>query len=63
MITTVREATIEDLEKIDSKAEIVNGEIVFMPPTGDEPGYAGDVIMISLFTIREKNRLRTRRWR
>ena len=49
MITTVREATIEDLEKIDSKAEIVNGEIVYMPPTGDEPGYAGDVIMISLF--------------
>ncbi len=33
MIPTVREATIEDLEKIDSKAEIVNGEIVFMPPT------------------------------
>lgn len=49
MITTVREATIEDLEKIDSKAEIVNGEIVYMPPTGDEPGYAGDIIMIRLF--------------
>ncbi len=54
MITTVREATIEDLEKIDSKAEIVNGEIVFMPPTGDEPGYAGDVIMISLFQYAKK---------
>ena len=48
MITSVREATIEDLEKIDSKAEIVNGEIVFMPPTGDEPGYAGDEIFVSL---------------
>ncbi len=48
MIISVREATIEDLEKIDSKAEIVNGEIVFMPPTGDEPGYAGDEIFVSL---------------
>lgn len=48
MITTVREATIEDLEKIDSKAEIVNGEIVYMPPTGDDPGYAGDEIFVSL---------------
>lgn len=48
MITTAREATIEDLEKIDSKAEIVNGEIVYMPPTGDEPGYAGDEIFVSL---------------
>ncbi len=49
MITTVREATIEDLAEIDSKAEIVNGEIVYMPPTGDEPGFAGDIIMIRLF--------------
>ena len=48
MITTVRQATIEDLEKIDSKAEIVNGEIFYMPPTGDEPGYAGDEIFVSL---------------
>jgi len=46
---TFREATIEDLYKIKKKAEIVNGEIVHMPPTGDEPGYAGDVIMIRLF--------------
>lgn len=49
MIPTLREATIEDLYKIKKKAEIVNGEIVHMPPTGDEPGYAGDVIMIRLF--------------
>ena len=48
MIITAHEATIEDLEKIDSKAEIVNGEIVYMPPTGDEPGYAGDEIFVSL---------------
>lgn len=54
MITTVREATIEDLEKIEEKAEIVNGEIIVMPPTGDEPGYAEDVIMISLFQYAKK---------
>jgi hypothetical protein len=27
----------------EGKAELVDGEIVCMPPTGDEPGYAGDV--------------------
>jgi Uma2 family endonuclease len=41
-------ATIEDLYKEDGKAELVNGEIVRMPPTGDEPGYAGDEIFVSL---------------
>jgi Uma2 family endonuclease len=42
------QATIEDLYKVDGKAEIVNGEIVLMPPTGDMPGYAGDEIFVSL---------------
>lgn len=42
------EATIEDLYKIAGKAEIVNGEIILMPPTGDMPGYAGDEIFVSL---------------
>lgn len=41
-------ATLEDLYKESGKAELVNGEIVRMPPTGDEPGYAGDEIFISL---------------
>ncbi|MGA9995025.1 MAG: Uma2 family endonuclease [Pyrinomonadaceae bacterium] len=41
-------ATIEDLYKESGKAELVNGEIVRMPPTGDEPGYAGDEIFVSL---------------
>lgn len=27
-------ATIEDLYKVESRAELVNGEIVEMPPTG-----------------------------
>jgi Uma2 family endonuclease len=41
-------ATIEDLYKEPGKAELVNGEIIRMPPTGNEPGYAGDEIFVSL---------------
>jgi Uma2 family endonuclease len=40
--------TIEDLYKEPGKAELVNGEIVRMPPTGNAPGYAGDEIFVSL---------------
>lgn len=47
-MTTTREATIEDLYHIDGKAEIVNGEIVEMPPTGYLPGYAASEILFSL---------------
>jgi Uma2 family endonuclease len=44
------EATIEDLYRLpdNCKAEIVQGEIIIMPPTGGEPGYAGDEIFVSL---------------
>ena len=41
-------ATLEDLARVPGKAELVNGEIVHMPPTGDEPGAAGDEIYYSL---------------
>src|SRR5579883_2899648 len=34
------EATIEDLYRVEGKAEIVNGEIVYMSPTGFKSGYA-----------------------
>src|SRR5258707_667220 len=47
-MTTKVEATIEDLYKVDQKAEIVNGEIVLMSPTGSLPGYAGDEVFSSL---------------
>jgi Uma2 family endonuclease len=43
-----KQATLEDLYKVDGKAELVNGEIVLMPPTGDEPGSAGFEIAASL---------------
>jgi Uma2 family endonuclease len=41
-------ATIEDLYDVEGKAEIVDGEIVHMPPTGDEPNRAGGSIYVSL---------------
>ena len=47
-MSTKVEATIEDLYKVEGKAELVNGEIILMSPTGREPGYAGDEIFSSL---------------
>jgi Uma2 family endonuclease len=41
-------ATIEDLYRVEGKAEIVNGELVLMPPTGFSPGRAGGAIYRSL---------------
>jgi Uma2 family endonuclease len=44
------EATIEDLYHVyeDGKAEIVNGELVLMSPTGDLPGSAALEIVVRL---------------
>ena len=42
------EATIEDLYRVPGKAEIVNGEIVLMSPTGAAPNYAAMGIAFSL---------------
>jgi Uma2 family endonuclease len=44
------EATIEDLYHVpeDGKAELVDGEIRLMSPTGDLPGSAGGEIYVSL---------------
>lgn len=44
------EAKLEELYRVpeDGKAEIVNGELVLMPPTGFLPGYAGGEIFASL---------------
>ena len=47
-MSTKVEATIEDLYKVEGKAELVNGEIILMSPTGRRPGYAGDEIFSSL---------------
>jgi Uma2 family endonuclease len=52
-MTTKTQATIEDLYSIphQGKAEIVNGEIVLMSPTGDMPGRAGGSIYVSLRAV------------
>jgi Uma2 family endonuclease len=42
------EATIEDLYKVEGKAELVNGEIILMSPTGILPVYAAGEIFSSL---------------
>src|SRR5215213_303820 len=47
-MSTKVEATIEDLYKVEGKAELVNGEIILMSPTGYLPHYAGDEIVSSL---------------
>ncbi|MGI4791562.1 MAG: Uma2 family endonuclease [Janthinobacterium lividum] len=49
-MTTKTYATIDDLSAVanDGKAELVNGELILMSPTGDKPGWAGDEIFASL---------------
>jgi Uma2 family endonuclease len=47
-MSTKTEATIEDLYKVEGKAELVNGEIVLMSPTGGAPNYAAGEIFVSL---------------
>jgi Uma2 family endonuclease len=49
-MSTKVEATIEDLYNLPDKgkAEIVDGEIVLISPTGDMPGRAGGSIYVSL---------------
>ncbi len=50
------EAKIEGLCRVSGKAEVVNGEIVLMSPTGGDPGYAGDEAFVSLreYALRTK---------
>ena len=49
-MTTKTCATLEDLYAVrdDGKAELVNGELILLSPTGDKPGWAGDEIFASL---------------
>lgn len=47
-MSTKARATIEDLYTASGKAEIVNGKIVPMSPTGDAPSYAAGEVFVSL---------------
>jgi Uma2 family endonuclease len=62
-VTTLEEPTAaieelyEKLYRIKGKAEIINGEIIEMPPTGYEPGRAGFNISLSLKEYERKTRM------
>jgi Uma2 family endonuclease len=55
-MSTKVEATIEDLYKVEGKAELVNGEIVLMSPTGGFPHYAARQITLSLAAYEKTTR-------
>lgn len=46
-------ATLDDLSRVEGKAEIVGGELVLMSPTGFLPGRAGYAICASLRAYEE----------
>ena len=47
-------ATIEDLYKVEGKVELVHGEIVEMPPAGDEPGRASLKVAANLLNYEQR---------
>src|SRR5947208_6085564 len=49
-------ATIEDLYKVEGKAELVNGEIVHIPPAGDDPNVAGGHIFVRLYDYAQRTK-------
>jgi Uma2 family endonuclease len=55
-MTTKTEATVDDLYRVpeNGKAEIVNGELVLMSPTGGVPGRTSGKIYISLTNYEQR---------
>jgi Uma2 family endonuclease len=53
MAKTRASATIDDLYRVEGKAEIVDGELVLMSPTGFLPGRAGYAVCSSLRAYEE----------
>ena len=57
-MSTKAKATIEDLYHVseNGKAEIVNGELVLMSPTGWDPSRAGGIIFMKLYTYEQSTK-------
>jgi Uma2 family endonuclease len=57
-MATKDRVTIEDLYNIpdNGKAEIINGELVLMTPTGGKPGRAGGIIYASLLDYERRTK-------
>lgn len=55
-MSTKTEATIEDLYKVEGKAEIIHGKIVLMPLTGFAPARAGGEIFASLLEYERRTK-------
>lgn len=53
-MSTKTRVTIDDLYKVEGKAELVNGEIVYMSPTGGMPGKASLRIARRLLDYEER---------
>lgn len=51
---TKRRAGVEDLRRVEGKAELVNGEVKLMSPTGGRPSRAGGRIYASLLRHEEE---------
>ena len=56
-MSTKVEATIDDLYKVEGKAELVNGEIILMSPTGVLPNLAAGRIFTSLDTYNRQKKV------
>jgi len=58
-MTTKARATIDDLYDVpeNAKAELVDGKLILMSPTGGNPGFAGDEIFVSLREFARKTKL------
>lgn len=56
-MSTKVEATIDDLYKVEGKAELVNGEILIMSPTGLLPNIAAGEIFTSLNSYSKQQKL------
>src|SRR5438045_4929136 len=51
------DATIDDLYRYEGKAELIDGEIVPMSPTGRGPSYAASEIFVSLREYARRTKL------